>query len=59
MKMNLGTMTLEQAAQWLRQAAEMTASNSQNWNNFEAICLQMLTDAQRAAQPSAAKEGKP
>lgn len=44
-KFNVGTMTVDGAAKWLRQAAEMTASASKNWDNFETICKEMLTSA--------------
>ncbi len=40
-------------AKTLRDAAEMTAKASQNWNNFEAICL----DALRSTRTDAYNEG--
>ncbi len=41
-------------AKTLRDAAEMTAKASQNWNNFEAICL----DALRSVRTDAYNEGR-
>lgn len=46
--MKIQSMTVEQAAKWLRQAAEMTAGASKNWDNFEAICKEMLEAALNA-----------
>lgn len=37
--------TAEQAAKVLRQMAEATANMSQNWDNYEAICLDMIKAA--------------
>ncbi len=36
------TFTLEELAKQLRNMAELTAKASQNWENYEAICLDML-----------------
>lgn len=43
--MKMASMTVEEAAKWLRQAAELTASASKNWDNFERICQEMLESA--------------
>lgn len=44
--------TLEGHAADLRKYAEMTARHSQNWDNFEGICLQMLKGAFEAGKDS-------
>lgn len=41
-------MTVEEAAKFLRNAAEMTARMSQNWDNFERICADMIKSARSA-----------
>ncbi len=47
MKFNL---TPEEAAKKLREFAELTASNSQNWDNFEKIARDMLVAAMKATK---------
>lgn len=34
--------TIEEAAKALRGMAELTAKASQNWDNYERICLEVL-----------------
>lgn len=46
-------MTLEEAAKQLRSWAELTAKNSQNWDNFETICLDILEFVHRHGFESA------
>ena len=43
-------MTAEQAANMLRKMAETTAGASQNWENYELICVGMLNDALAAGR---------
>jgi hypothetical protein len=38
-------MTVAEAAKFLRNAAEMTARMSQNWDNFKRICADMIRGA--------------
>ena len=38
-------MTVLQAAKFLRDAAEMTSKMSQDWDNFEVICKDMIIAA--------------
>ena len=45
-------MTVEEAAKLLRNMAEATARMSQNWDNFEAICLDMLKAARAGKKES-------
>lgn len=47
-------MTVDEAAKFLRNAAEMTARHSQNWDNFENICRDVVDSAFRAAGPATA-----
>lgn len=54
-KIQFGPMTIEQAAVFLRQAAEATsivARPEQRWDNFELICQEMLQATQAAASRS-------
>jgi hypothetical protein len=44
------TLSVEEVAKRLRQMAELTAKASQNWNNFEAICKDMLQAAYNAGK---------
>jgi hypothetical protein len=46
-KIELGELTAEQAAKYLRDAAEMTARHSQNWDNFQSTCFDMISAALR------------
>jgi hypothetical protein len=48
--------TPEEGAKKLRQFAELTAHNSQNWDNFEAIALEFITAAMNAARKWAEQE---
>ena len=48
-------MTVEEAAKFLRNTAELTARNTQNWDNYQRICLDMLKSA-IAHVPTEAKE---
>lgn len=41
---------IEEAAKAIRQFAELTAKHSQNWDNFEQICLQMLQTINKKEQ---------
>jgi hypothetical protein len=59
MKMQMADMTIEQAAAFLRQAAETTARMSQNWPNFEAICADFLRSAYGAGKSAASPEPSP
>lgn len=43
-------MTPENAAKFLRQAAETTARSSQDWDNFEAITKGFISDAYKAGE---------
>lgn len=36
--------SIKGAAQALRNMAELTAKNTQNWDNFELICFQVLNE---------------
>ena len=45
MSMTSRETQLAEAAQELRNLAKLTAKHSQNWDNFEAIALSMLSDA--------------
>jgi len=40
-------LSLEEAAKELKQFAELTAKHSQNWDNFQEICLAMLKSARK------------
>jgi hypothetical protein len=49
-------MSAEDAAKMLRGAAELTASNSRNWANYEAICQGVINDALMAGRQWAEHE---
>jgi hypothetical protein len=44
-------MDVAGAAKMLRDMAELTASNSKNWDNFELIAADMLKSAYKAEPP--------
>lgn len=50
------TFTIPQAAERLREFAELTASNSQNWSNFEGVCVDMIRAAFDAGKEAQKKE---
>jgi hypothetical protein len=45
MKFTTAPMTPEEAGKFLRTVAEMTARNSRNWDNFEAIAADLIKSA--------------
>ena len=49
----MAEMTPEQAGKMLRQLAERTFVNSKNWDNYEAICVQFITDAYKGGKAAA------
>ena len=53
MKIKMGDMDSESAGKLLRQMAELTANGSKNWENFEAIAIQLIRDAYAGGQKSA------
>lgn len=44
-ELELGVMTPAEAGKFLRQMAEMTTRNSQNWDSYEAIATSILQSA--------------
>jgi len=49
-------MTVDETAKFLRDAAELTASNSQNWDIFQAICKTVLAAAVSTRKPPNAEK---
>jgi hypothetical protein len=56
-KIPLGT-GIRAAAKALRNLAELTAKGTQNWDNYEAICLQVLEQAYAGGSNPSGDSGK-
>lgn len=52
-RFQMAEMTPDEAGKFLRQTAETTAMNSQNWDNFEAIAAGFIGDAYKAGRMAA------
>lgn len=58
-RFRMAEMTPEEAGAFIRNIAELTAANSQNWDNFEQIVVGMINSAMDAARSFGQKEAKP
>ena len=53
MKLKTAPMNVADAAKMLRNIAELTARNSQNWENFEQIAAELIKSAYEGGRDSA------
>lgn len=49
-RFHMKEMTPEEAAKFLRDLCELTAKNSENWDNMQMIFLQFIMDAMKATR---------
>jgi len=50
MRFHMADMSPAEAAKFIANIAQMTATNSQNWENFERICESMIVSAMEAGR---------